>query len=394
MGETGWSSRGHREPILAPVTAALPVSRRPWTRVRCSMVTPYPTRGGRAKFVLRNGEDRAGCKRRRHRLQRRGAAARGGPLGARPDACAASRSIIVDDRSTDGSFEVARRARGRAPRPRAGHPACRRTAAAAARPATTGIDVARGEYVMFLDSDDTLERDACRNILEAAESTGADLVSGLLRARARRLRDGKEIDWYPWLYRRPAPSESHTETTRICSTTPCRPTSATGATSCSTRTCGSPTGIHYEDLLFSAQAYVGGPAGSRSSPTGSTTGRGPEAPRSSRSATAATRSRNFARPPGDPPADRRDSSRAHGTRRAQARTRTSSSSSTTWCCYLRELPLPGRRIPAGVRRDRPRLPGAIDPRGLRRVRRRSRRICALPARAGRLGQPDARRSTR
>ncbi len=32
---------------------------------------------------------------------------------------------------------------------------------------------------MFLDSDDLLDRHACLNLLAAAESTGADLVSGL-----------------------------------------------------------------------------------------------------------------------------------------------------------------------------------------------------------------------
>ena len=50
-----------------------------------------------------------------------------------------------------------------------------------------GIKVARGRYVMFLDSDDTLEPHACRNMVEAADRTGA------AAARRRLLRSQRPI---------------------------------------------------------------------------------------------------------------------------------------------------------------------------------------------------------
>lgn len=39
-----------------------------------------------------------------------------------------------------------------------------------------GIDIARGEYLLFLDSDDFLMESACERTLELARSTGADIV--------------------------------------------------------------------------------------------------------------------------------------------------------------------------------------------------------------------------
>ncbi|MFI6087497.1 CDP-glycerol glycerophosphotransferase family protein [Streptomyces sp. NPDC051218] len=41
-----------------------------------------------------------------------------------------------------------------------------------------GLDAARGRYVIVLGEGELLERNACRNLFEAARSTGADLVAG------------------------------------------------------------------------------------------------------------------------------------------------------------------------------------------------------------------------
>lgn len=162
--------------------------------------------------------------------------------------------IIADDCSTDGSFEVARSLE-------AAHPGRVRAlrlpenSGGCGEPRNQGIAVARGRYVMFLDSDDTLESDACRNMFEAAERTGSDLVSGVCVRVYVDSRDGKETDWYPALYRSTRTVESIEEVPELLYDT------------LSTNKCYRrdfllendlrfPRGIHYEDLLFSAQAYI------------------------------------------------------------------------------------------------------------------------------------------
>lgn len=42
----------------------------------------------------------------------------------------------------------------------------------------TGVNVARGKYIFFMDSDDTIEPDCIRLLMEKAESTGVDMVVG------------------------------------------------------------------------------------------------------------------------------------------------------------------------------------------------------------------------
>ncbi|MFG2360523.1 CDP-glycerol glycerophosphotransferase family protein [Streptomyces mirabilis] len=163
--------------------------------------------------------------------------------------------VIVDDRSTDGSYDVAQRLA-------AAHPDRVRAfrlpenSGGCGAPRNHGIQQARGDYVLFLDSDDVLERNACRNMLEAAESTGADLVSGLCVRVHVDSRTGKEVKWYPWLYDRTRTLESISELPDLLV-----------FDTLSTNKCYRrqflldeglefPVGIHYEDLLFSAQAYV------------------------------------------------------------------------------------------------------------------------------------------
>ncbi|MFD7708952.1 CDP-glycerol glycerophosphotransferase family protein [Streptomyces sp. NPDC059786] len=163
--------------------------------------------------------------------------------------------VVVDDRSTDGSYEVARRLAEEHPgRVRA----CRlpENSGGCGAPRNHGIEQARGTYVVFLDSDDVLERNACRNMLEAAETTGADLVSGLCVRVHVDSRTGKEAKWYPWLYERTRTLESVSDLPDLLV-----------FDTLSTNKCYRrrflldeglrfPVGIHYEDLLFSAQAYV------------------------------------------------------------------------------------------------------------------------------------------
>ncbi|MFF6780356.1 CDP-glycerol glycerophosphotransferase family protein [Streptomyces sp. NPDC012510] len=163
--------------------------------------------------------------------------------------------VIVDDHSTDGSYEVAARLAAEHPgRVRAYR--LPENSGGCGAPRNHGIRETRGEYVLFLDSDDVLERNACRNMLEAAEATGADLVSGLCVRVHVDTRTRKEVKWYPWLYTRTRTLDSVSELPDLLvydtlSTNKCyrRDFLVEGGLEF-------PVGIHYEDLFFSAQAYA------------------------------------------------------------------------------------------------------------------------------------------
>ena len=161
--------------------------------------------------------------------------------------------LIVDDASTDGSHDVARAIAERHPdKVRAIR--LEQNSGGCSAPRNVGIDAARGTYVMFLDSDDTLDRHACKNLLTAAEETGADLVSGMC-VRVHVDRGGKLTRWYPNLYREHVVYNSLIEQPDLLYDT------------LSTNKCYRrefldenglrfPEGLHYEDLLFSTQAYL------------------------------------------------------------------------------------------------------------------------------------------
>ncbi|MGJ5827524.1 bifunctional glycosyltransferase/CDP-glycerol:glycerophosphate glycerophosphotransferase [Streptomyces ossamyceticus] len=163
--------------------------------------------------------------------------------------------VIVDDHSSDGSYEVAARLAALHPdRVRAYR--LPENSGGCGAPRNEGIRRARGAYVLFLDSDDVLERNACRNMLEAAETTGADIVSGLCVRVHVDTRTKKEVKWYPWLYSRTRTLDSVSELPDLLvydtlSTNKCyrRDFLVEGGLEF-------PVGIHYEDLFFSAQVYA------------------------------------------------------------------------------------------------------------------------------------------
>ncbi|MFF2653854.1 CDP-glycerol glycerophosphotransferase family protein [Streptomyces sp. NPDC058045] len=164
-------------------------------------------------------------------------------------------AVVVDDCSTDGSFARAEEFAAREPH-RVRALRLPRNSGGCGAPRNRGVEAARGRYVMFLDSDDVLEPNACRNMLEAAERTGADLVSGLcVRVRVDS-RHRSADPWYPWLYRTTRTLESIAELPDLLvydtlSTNKCyRRAFLTG------QRLTFPVGVHYEDLLFSARAYT------------------------------------------------------------------------------------------------------------------------------------------
>jgi glycosyltransferase involved in cell wall biosynthesis len=97
-------------------------------------------------------------------------------------------AILVDDGSTDGSDA---RVQGWVDR----HPerfVYRRIEASGgpARPRNVGIDMARGRYIQFLDSDDTLSPRALERQLAVADESNADVVVGKLASDFRGI-------WHP-----------------------------------------------------------------------------------------------------------------------------------------------------------------------------------------------------
>ncbi|MPY54587.1 bifunctional glycosyltransferase/CDP-glycerol:glycerophosphate glycerophosphotransferase [Streptomyces acidicola] len=163
--------------------------------------------------------------------------------------------VIVDDRSTDGSYEVARRLAAENPGRVRAHRLPENSGGCGA-PRNHGIQQARGDHVMFLDSDDVLERNACRNMLEAAETTGADLVSGLCVRVHVDARSGKEVKWYPWLYARTRTLDSISELPDLLVFDTLSTNKCYRRDFLLDNRLEFPVGIHYEDLLFSAQAYA------------------------------------------------------------------------------------------------------------------------------------------
>ncbi|MEW2530136.1 glycosyltransferase family A protein [Streptomyces sp. NPDC047071] len=108
--------------------------------------------------------------------------------------------IAVDDCSTDDSLAVLHDLAEAEPRLKVLRRAANSGGCGA--PRNAGIDAARGEYVMFLDSDDVLPPGAADALLAAAVRHGAEVASGL--CVRRELPSGREVPWQPELYRKPA----------------------------------------------------------------------------------------------------------------------------------------------------------------------------------------------
>ncbi|WP_328298596.1 bifunctional glycosyltransferase family 2 protein/CDP-glycerol:glycerophosphate glycerophosphotransferase [Streptomyces sp. NBC_00435] len=163
--------------------------------------------------------------------------------------------VIVDDCSKDRSYAVAQELE-------TAHPGRVRAfrlpenSGGCGAPRNHGIQQATGTYVMFLDSDDVLERNACRNMLDAAERTGSDLVSGMCVRVHLDNRWGKTTEWYPWIYSRTRTLESITEYPDLLVYDTLSTNKCYRRAFLLEQGLEFPVGIHYEDLLFSAQAYV------------------------------------------------------------------------------------------------------------------------------------------
>ncbi|MDG4859168.1 bifunctional glycosyltransferase family 2 protein/CDP-glycerol:glycerophosphate glycerophosphotransferase [Streptomyces sp. T-3] len=163
--------------------------------------------------------------------------------------------VIVDDCSKDPSYAVAQRLASAHPdRIRAFQ--LPENSGAGGEPRNQGIRRATGRYVMFLDSDDVLERNACRNLLEAAENTGCDIVSGLCVRRHRDGRHQSSTHWYPWLYASTRTVESVTELPDLFVWDTLSTNKCYRRDFLIEHNLLFPKGMFYEDLQFIAEAYL------------------------------------------------------------------------------------------------------------------------------------------
>lgn len=104
--------------------------------------------------------------------------------------------VVVDDCSTDGTRQVVERAMREDPR--ISYVRLDRNSGGCGAPRNAGVRAAKGNWITFLDSDDELERHACKNLLLAAERTDAQVVAGYV---TRVIVDSNKVGgWYKWLY--------------------------------------------------------------------------------------------------------------------------------------------------------------------------------------------------
>ena len=160
--------------------------------------------------------------------------------------------VIVDDASSDDTANVAARLAAGDARVRVERLA--ENSGGCSRPRNRGIELARGRYVMFLDSDDVLPPTAAEILVTAAEEAGADFSAGLCH-RVHLSKGGRVTPWYRWLYSQRTTYTSVLENPDLLYDT------------LSTNKCYRkdfldrhalrfPDGFHYEDLLFSGEVYL------------------------------------------------------------------------------------------------------------------------------------------
>jgi CDP-glycerol glycerophosphotransferase len=159
--------------------------------------------------------------------------------------------VIVDDASTDGTGELADEWAARSPKIRSVHLPV--NSGGCSRPRNVGLEHVRARHVMFLDSDDLLERHACKNLLLAVERSGADFAAGrCVRVAIDRKR--RQSSWCGRLYEQPRVVEGIYEMPELLDDTLCT-NKLYSVSFLDKHAIRFPEGVHYEDLAFTAEAY-------------------------------------------------------------------------------------------------------------------------------------------
>lgn len=98
--------------------------------------------------------------------------------------------IVVDDGSPDGSLEIARRHRAEDGRVRI----VRRPNGGLSAARNTGVEAAAGEFLAFVDSDDTVTRDGYAQAITTLRTTGSDFAV-MAYQRIKRARIARAAPW-------------------------------------------------------------------------------------------------------------------------------------------------------------------------------------------------------
>ncbi|MCL8017766.1 glycosyltransferase family 2 protein [Streptomyces sp. AS02] len=158
--------------------------------------------------------------------------------------------VISDDHSTDGTPEVARALASEDPRIR--YLRLPRNSGGCSAPRNRALEIARAPYVMFLDSDDELTDNALELLLSAHREREIDFAMGaVVRVRED---SGRRTKWMPHLVAEartvvgiesePRLLFEHLSTSKMYA-----------RAFLDRHDLRFPEGIHYEDQLFTAQAY-------------------------------------------------------------------------------------------------------------------------------------------
>ncbi|MFK0117164.1 glycosyltransferase family 2 protein [Streptomyces sp. NPDC090994] len=158
--------------------------------------------------------------------------------------------VISDDHSTDGTPAVARALAAEDPRIR--YVRLPENSGGCSAPRNRGIELSRAPYLMFLDSDDELPERAVETLLAAHRARDLDFAMGAVRRI--RADNGRRSTWMPHLVAEDRTLDGIEADPRLFFEH--LATSKMYARAFLDRhRLRFPEGIHYEDQLFTAQAY-------------------------------------------------------------------------------------------------------------------------------------------
>ncbi|MGO2183784.1 bifunctional glycosyltransferase/CDP-glycerol:glycerophosphate glycerophosphotransferase [Brevibacterium aurantiacum] len=164
----------------------------------------------------------------------------------------ATEAVVVDDCSTDATFDRASAIANEEPRVRVFR--TEHNSGGPGAPRNVGLEKARGAFVMFLDSDDVLERHASYNLLRTAEASQSELTMG--RTGRFEVATNRHYGWHARLYREEAHYSSIEDNPEMAIDT-ISVAKLYRRDFIDRLKLRFPENMHYEDLIFTAEAFAG-----------------------------------------------------------------------------------------------------------------------------------------